>query len=613
MAPRRRAAPAAPFTGPAAPFPAPAPSAPALRLRDAVTALDAFITVVEIVPTRGTLDDPKGHRALETALELATSPSITALSVTDNAGGHAMLGPEPVAERLLATGRDVIVHVACRDRSRNELLGLGWRLVTRGLSNVLAVTGDYPVEGYGGLSRAVFDIDSVALLQMYGELNHELAVLAGEPGGPGGALGALTPAHSADGLFVGAVVSNHKRLESEALPQYLKLMRKLDLGARFVINQVGYNARKDDELLRYLRLRGRSVPVLANVYVLSRGTARAFNAGRVPGVVVTDELLAVVERVAASPDKGHAFFLELAARQVAIARGLGFAGAYIGGHVTNEDVERILQTAAGYGAEDWRDFAREVRYGQPGEFYLFEPERDSGLNADTLSRRYRAARTPRARARARLRAPISYRVNQVVHDAVFAPGTPLFRLGSSFYGTAERLHLMLPMHAFEHALKVPLYGCHDCGDCSLPDVAYLCPESRCAKHLRNGPCGGSRDGECEVPGKPCVWTLAYERLRADGAEERMLERPVIVADNALQRTSAWANTFLGRDHFAPGRAASALPGAPRPRPPVPRAPTGDPLGSPVGSPVGSPPGATDRGPSEPAHHDPTTSRTRSRP
>jgi len=39
----------------------------------------------------------------------------------------------------------------------------------------------------------------------------------------------------------------------------------------------------------------------------------------------------------------------------------------------------------------------------------------------------------------------------------------------------------------------------------------------------------------------------------------MLERPVTVQDNALRRTSAWANTFLGRDHV--GRASRSQPGA----------------------------------------------------
>ena len=105
-------------------------------------------------------------------------------------------------------------------------------------------------------------------------------------------------------------------------------------------------------------------------------------------------------------------------------------------------------------------------------------------------------------------------------------------------------------HALEQAVKVPLYQCRDCGDCSLPDIAYVCPESVCAKNQRNGPCGGTLDGICEVYDSECIWSQAYERLKAYGEEEAMLEGPVVVKDNALDRTSAWANALLGRDHNA---------------------------------------------------------------
>jgi methylenetetrahydrofolate reductase (NADPH) len=106
------------------------------------------------------------------------------------------------------------------------------------------------------------------------------------------------------------------------------------------------------------------------------------------------------------------------------------------------------------------------------------------------------------------------------------------------------------LHLVEQAVKVPMFGCRDCGDCSLPDIAYLCPESQCVKNQRNGPCGGTREGKCEVGEKECIWALAYERLKAYGEEERMLDGPAVLKDNALRGTSAWANALLGRDHHA---------------------------------------------------------------
>ena len=95
-----------------------------------------------------------------------------------------------------------------------------------------------------------------------------------------------------------------------------------------------------------------------------------------------------------------------------------------------------------------------------------------------------------------------------------------------------------------------MFRCEDCGDCSLPEIAYVCPESLCAKNQRNGPCGGTRDGLCEVYDTECIWSQAYERLKAYGEEEQMLDGPVVVKDNELSGTSAWANTFLDRDHHA---------------------------------------------------------------
>jgi methylenetetrahydrofolate reductase (NADPH) len=128
------------------------------------------------------------------------------------------------------------------------------------------------------------------------------------------------------------------------------------------------------------------------------------------------------------------------------------------------------------------------------------------------------------------------------------------------YRAIERYHLARPAHILEHAIKVPLFDCRDCGDCSLPDVAYLCPVSQCPKSERNGPCGGSHDGICEVLPRPCVWVRAYDRLKPYGEELAMLDRAPVLVDHALERTSAWANTYLGRDHY--GRAAALAAAAP---------------------------------------------------
>jgi methylenetetrahydrofolate reductase (NADPH) len=534
---------------PAVPAPAPADAHVPTRIPSGGTLREkleggVFAVVVELVPWRGTLGDEGGRKALDLAAALAADPRIDAVSVTDNAGGHAMASPEIVGRELRANGQEVIIHAACRDRNRNELLSLGWRLASAGFENVLCLSGDYPVEGYGGLARPVFDIDSVALLRLYTSLNSGAAV--GDANGGHGAGAAAAPTT----FFLGAVVNPFKRLERELMPQYLKLAMKVREGARFVIPQVGYDARKQAELLRWMALHDLRVPVLLNAFVLTRTTARLFNAGKIPGCTVTDELLAVAEREGASPDKGKAFFRELAAKQLAIARGLGYAGIYLGGLAAYEGYAAILDLAATYGPDDWRGFARELRHGQPDEFYYFEEDPGTGLASERVNQEYARSVGPAGRRAGRRRVPLSYKFDRLVHEVAFKPGTPGFRLGTRVYAKAEEAHLIRPLHVLEEVAKLPLFDCRDCGDCSLPDIAYLCPESQCVKNQRNGPCGGTHDGACEVPGRECIWARAYERLKPYGEADRMLDRPAVITDHALRRTSAWANSFLGRDQIA---------------------------------------------------------------
>jgi methylenetetrahydrofolate reductase (NADPH) len=450
----------------------------------------------------------------------------------------------------------VIVHVTCRDRNRSELLSLGWRLCSAGIEDVLVLSGDYPSSGYLGVAKPVFDIDSVALLHLYDRLNNgiggtvvtrpiardrcrEMVELAPERNSG-------TPART--DLFLGAAVNPYKTVERDQVPQYLKLESKVRQGARYAVTQAGWDLRKQDELRRWVGDRHVPVALIASVMVLTRTTARILDRGDVPGVVLPKSLLEIAEHEAAAPDKGKAFFADLAARQIAIARGLGYSGIYLGGPSKADDFDRILELADTYGRQDWRELVAASSFAVPGTWYAYGPD-GAGLSSAEpvpLSRR----------GDGRFGGPgVSYRFSRVVHGLAFdLDRAPLVPLERRFFRGTERGHLGHTLHVFEQAVKIPMYDCRDCGDCSLPDVAYLCPESQCEKNERNGPCGGSTAGECEIPGKRCIWARAYGRLAPYGESATMLERPVVICDNALRRTSAWANTFLGRDHFGrPGK------------------------------------------------------------
>jgi methylenetetrahydrofolate reductase (NADPH) len=128
------------------------------------------------------------------------------------------------------------------------------------------------------------------------------------------------------------VATNFKRHENEVIPQLLKLKKKIECGAKFVIAQIGFDARKSHEMLCYLRASGMSgVPLIGNVFLLTATVARFFRKQTIPGVIISDSLFAECERQAASADGGASWFRELAAKQLAIFRGMGLAGAYLGG------------------------------------------------------------------------------------------------------------------------------------------------------------------------------------------------------------------------------------------------------------------------------------------
>jgi ferredoxin len=66
--------------------------------------------------------------------------------------------------------------------------------------------------------------------------------------------------------------------------------------------------------------------------------------------------------------------------------------------------------------------------------------------------------------------------------------------------------------------------CSMCGDCILDLTLGICPVTRCPKGLLNGPCGGAKDGCCEVdPERECCWVEIYQRLKDRGELDRLLE------------------------------------------------------------------------------------------
>jgi len=79
--------------------------------------------------------------------------------------------------------------------------------------------------------------------------------------------------------------------------------------------------------------------------------------------------------------------------------------------------------------------------------------------------------------------------------------------------------------------------CLACGDCVLYYTGGICPVARCAKSMRNGPCGGSSDNKCEVNLETdCAWAMIYERLKQQNRLDLML---------AISEPKDWSKSHSG--------------------------------------------------------------------
>jgi methylenetetrahydrofolate reductase (NADPH) len=500
------------------------------RFKKALGNPEEFIYTLELVPGRGARS-----KAVEATMVLAQKAArgnrLHALSITDNAGGHPALFPNVLGREICDLGMNPIIHFTCKDKNRNQIESILYALDRIGIQNLLVMTGDYPLYGFEGKAKPVYDLDSIQLLHLIKEMNEGRCIDGKAPGG-----GAeCPPTH----FLKGCAVSPFKMYESEVLAQYFKLYKKVKVGADFIVTQVGFDARKFDEVLRFMRQQGIQIPLIGNVYILNLAVARVMNRGEVPGCAVTDDLYRIIEEEAKAPDKGKGARLARAAKLIAVLKGIGYRGVHIGGpNLKYEDVEWVIDKSKEF-SPNWEEWVQEFTFPWKKGFYFYMEDSRTGLNTDIPNFR-----------RSHPRKRWGYGMMRFIHHFAFLPGTPLFNLTCRVCRKVERTRLEPFLTELEYWIKFVSSRCQRCGDCTLPELAFLCPQSQCAKYLLNGQCGGSTEGWCEVfPGqKKCIYVRAYDRLKAYGEEATLKEGYLPPRNWALNGRSSWANYFLGRDH-----------------------------------------------------------------
>ena len=487
--------------------------------RESLGNREEFTITYELVPGRGS-----GGKRLEKILHLAEQAKddgrIKAFSITDNPGGHPALSPTSLGLDIHAMGISPLLHFSLKDKNRNMAESQLFECHRHDLLNLLVLGGDYPRYGFQGQAMPVYDLDSIQLLNLIKRLRHHSTVKKGAPG----EIMDLPPMD----FFAGCVVSPFKTLESEQVWQYVKLLTKIQSGARFVISQLGYDMKKYQELLCLVRDQRLSTPLIANVFIPSLGVARIMNKGRVPGIIFPDTLLTRMEEEAKQADKGEEARLLRAAKMISTLQEMGYAGVHVGGN--NLDFEKLSFLLDKTEEFKGINLQEEVHFPEPFTWYLYDdcPRQQGKRTASFL-----------------------FSANNLIHQEVFAEKGKLFSMAKKIsLGALKNKRLQRLYILVEHLCKKLLFHCRMCGDCTLAEANYLCPQSGCPKRMINGPCGGSINGYCEVYPKErlCFWVRSYHHGPAPDCRDLHETPSLPPKDWSLNRTSSWLNYFSGKDH-----------------------------------------------------------------
>ena len=249
-----------------------------------------FVVTAEAAPPKGTDLSTFDHH-----VELLKD-KVHALNVTDHQSSVMRYPSLGGALRIKEAGGEPILQMTCRDRNRLALQADLLFAYSRGIKNVLCLTGDAVVVGDHKEAKGVFDLDSSQLLKTVRTLEKGYDLAGNQlQGGVRFCAGAI-------------VTPEANPLE----PQLIKFEKKIEAGAEFIQTQAVYDLDNFKEFMAYA---GRfKVKILAGVILLtSAGMARFMNKN-VPGVFVPQDL---IDEMAASA-KGQALEtgIRIAARMI---------------------------------------------------------------------------------------------------------------------------------------------------------------------------------------------------------------------------------------------------------------------------------------------------------
>ena len=281
---------------------------------------DKFVITSEIGPPKGTNIEKMLHH-----IDLIKD-KVDALNVTDHQSSVMRFPSIGGCLAIKEQGGEPILQVTCRDRNRLALQAELLFAYTRGIRNVLCLTGDAVVVGDHKAAKGVFDLDSAQLLKTIRQME------AGKDLGGNDLDGTVE-------FCAGAIVTP----EANPLePQLIKFEKKVEAGAEFFQTQAIYDLDKFAKFMEYARQF--PVKILAGIILLVSAKMAKYMTENVPGVFVPQNL---IDELAAAP-KGEAINkgIEIAGRMIAtIKRESMCDGVHVMAIGREEVVPDILKAA----------------------------------------------------------------------------------------------------------------------------------------------------------------------------------------------------------------------------------------------------------------------------
>jgi len=228
---------------------------------------DEFLVTTEVGPQKGADCSRMVHH-----IKLLKD-KVDAINVTDHQSSvmrFPSLGGCLLVKEL---GGEPVFQVTCRDRNRLALQADLLLAYSRGITNVLCLTGDSVDVGDHKEAKPVFDVDSVQLLRLIRTMESGKDMVGNDlEGAPEFCIGAS--AHPAADIIE---------------PQLIKFEKKVAAGAQFFQTQGIYEL---DSLRRFMQYASQfNVKILAGIIVMFSARMARYMNNNVPGIIVPQGII----------------------------------------------------------------------------------------------------------------------------------------------------------------------------------------------------------------------------------------------------------------------------------------------------------------------------------